>query len=63
MGSPGNQVREYFVEKVVNCAESCRGQKREELKVLIGSNHMEIVFIGIYVGRRGGNGEKKICEN
>lgn len=64
MGSPGNQVRDHFMEKVVSCAESCRGQKRSELRALIGSSHEEIVFIGICIGRRKGNGEKRrICEN
>ena len=63
-GEPGEwevlEVRfEYFTGKVVTCAENCWCQKREELKLLIGFNHMEVVFMGSYINRKRGNGKKE----
>lgn len=50
---------QHFPEKTLNCAGNCRGQRRSQaLKLLLGSYHMEVVFIGSCIRRRG-NGEKE----
>lgn len=58
MGRPINQVREISWRKWSIIPEAA-AVKREELKLLIGSHHIDVVFIGSYTRRRRRNGEKE----
>ena len=56
MGSLESHFKSYFPKKVVTYAESWRCQ--EDLKLLIGFNHMEVVSMGSYVNKKRRNEEK-----